>query len=594
MKSLWVFLWAMATAISAANATVFTVTTTEDSGPGSLRQAIHEANASFGADSIAFNIPGSGVPTIAPLTPLPDLTNFVYLNAATQPVAWAVRLDGVNLTSPGDYALTVRANNCIVRGLVIVRFPYGILIDSGSGNSIVGNRIGLDVDGVARGMTFDGITVTCPVFGVARNNVIGGTQLGDRNYISGNGRGITFSPASASHNYVQGNFIGTDVTGTLPRGNIFAGVAIIGATNITIGGPGAGAGNLLSASTGGGGSGVSINGGSGHLIQGNFIGTDVSGQYALGNYFDGIFMLGVANVQIRGNQIVNNGGNGITLQATDGSFIEGNRIGTDASGLRVMGNALAGVAIDGNTNRVGGLTAGAPNLIQFNGGAGVAVTFGERNEISGNLIYDNDGLGIDLGFLGGVTPNDEGDTDTGPNRLQNFPILSSALSAYSATTVQGSLNSAAAAGFRLEFFASPPWDIAGLSEGQIFLGATSMTTDPAGNTPFLATLPVATPSGYRVTATATDALGNTSEFSAAVPVSDGPQSVSLAITNHASTVTVSWPGAATRFQLEATSMLNSTSQWQTVTSGISDAGLLKVYSVTNSGAGSRFFRLRKS
>ena len=142
MKSIWAFLLWVGAA-SSTSAAIFTVTTTNDSGPGSLRQAIHDANAAVGVRAIQFNIPVSGVPTIAPLTPLPDITNTVSLNAATQPWDWAVRLDGANLTNSLAYALTLRANNCVVRGFVIVRFSSGILIDSGSGNSIVGNRIGL-------------------------------------------------------------------------------------------------------------------------------------------------------------------------------------------------------------------------------------------------------------------------------------------------------------------------------------------------------------------------------------------------------------------------------------------------------------------
>lgn len=593
MKSIWAFLWAGV--VGSASAAVFTVTTTNDSGPGSLRQAIHDANAAVGVRSIQFNIPASVVPTIAPLTALPDITNTVSLNAATQPWDWAIRLDGLNLTNGLPYALTLRANNCVVRGFVIVRFASGILIDSGSGNSIVGNRIGLDLDGVARGMTFDGIMVTCSGSRAAMFNIIGGTQLGDRNYIAGNGTGISFFPTAAAFNAVVGNFIGTDVTGTLPRGNVFAGISIQAATNITIGGASAAAGNVISACTGAGGCGVSVLGGGGHLIQGNRIGTDVSGQYDLGHSADGIHVQGATSVRIMGNQIGNNRANGINLFSADRCMIEGNWIGTDAAGLAVLGNANAGVTIDGNTNRVGGLTAGAGNLIQFNGAAGIAVASGEGNEISANRIYDNDGLGIDLGFTAGITPNDEGDADTGPNRLQNFPVLTSAASSYGATTVQGSLNSGAAATFRLEFFASPPWDIAGLSEGQIFLGATTVMTDPAGNTPFSATLPTATPSGYRVTATATDAAGNTSEFSADVGVTDGPQSVSLTITNSGSDVIVAWPAAASAFALELTGTLNSTSQWQTVSSGITTTGEWKQFVVTNAPANTnRFFRLRKS
>jgi titin len=609
MRSFWVFLWVLVAC--AAPAMVFTVTTTNDSGPGSLRQAIHDANVAAGADVIEFNLPGSGVQTIAPLTALPEITNTVAINGYSQPgsrtnssvlggsdAVLLVRLDGYQAANGIVTALRFNAaSGSSVRGLVLVRFDFGIEIYDSSSVTVAGNWIGLDVDGIGRGMAFDGVSVSCPVFSQALHNHIGGTAPADRNVISGNGTGISLSGGTVANCFVLGNLVGTDATGRLPRGNTFAAVEINNATNITVGDGSLGGRNILSACTGAGGCGVSLLAGGGHLIQGNYIGTDISGFYDLGNAADGIRAQGANNTRILGNQISGNRGNGIDLLGSSGCVIERNWIGTDAGSPTVfpLGNAGAGIRISGDTNRIGGLTLGQGNVIEYNGGAGVAVTSGERNEISGNQIFDNDGLGIDLGAFSGVTPNDEGDADTGPNRLQNFPVLASALSAYGATTVQGTFNSAPAATFRLECFASPPWDIAGVSEGQIFLGTTTVMTDPAGNTPFAATFPVAAPSGYRVTATAADANGNTSEFSADVGVADGPQAVALAITHSGSNVTVSWPAAAALFVLESTGDLGAGSPWQPVTAGITTAGEWKQHMVTNASASpNRFFRLRKS
>jgi parallel beta-helix repeat protein len=593
-----------------AQATVFTVTTTADSGAGSLRQALINANTAPGPDVVEFNLPGPGVQTIALLTALPEITNSVAINGYSQPgsstnsnsfgrmdAVLLVRLDGRGISNGLPAALRFNAaSGSSVRGLVMVRFAFGIEIYDSSNVTVAGNSIGLDVDGIARGMIFDGVSVSCPVFSQALNNRIGGTSPADRNVISGNGTGISFSGTTAANNFVLGNLIGTDFAGRLPRGNVFAGIDIFSATNITIGDGSLGGRNLLSACTGAGGAGVSILSGGGHLIQGNLIGTDITGFLDLGNSSDGIFAQGANNVRIIGNEIVNNRANGIQLLSSSGSVIERNWIGTDGSSPTVfpLGNALAGVLISGSTNRVGSLTPYYGNIIQYNGGAGVAVTSGERNEITGNEIYDNGGLGIDLGWSGG-TANDIGDPDPGANQLQNFPFLAAATNIYGSLRVTGSLDTSPNAGFRLEFFASPAFDPEGLAEGQLLLGTYAANTDANGAASFALTLSNAPPADYLITATATDARGNTSEFSPGIPIVAGPASVSLSLQpTAADTLTLSWPAAASVYQLESTSTLSPTSQWQTVTAGITTVGDWKQLVVTNAPAtGNGFFRLKK-
>src|SRR5204863_837014 len=140
-------------------------------------------------------------------------------------------------------------------------------------------------------------------------------------------------------------------------------------------------------------------------------------------------------------------------------------------------NGSDGVNLQGSSSTIiGGSGIALPNFIQFNNGAGVNVSSGASNVISANLIFDNAGLGIDLGD-DGITANDVGDVDTGANQLQNYPILTSVLSAYSSTRVEGSLNSQPSTTYRLEFFATPAWDATGIPEGQVYLGATNVTTD---------------------------------------------------------------------------------------------------------------------
>jgi hypothetical protein len=144
---------------------------------------------------------------------------------------------------------------------------------------------------------------------------------------------------------------------------------------------------------------------------------------------------------------------------------------------------------------------------------------GTGNSILSNSIHSNGTtvkhLGIDLGAdlnTDGVTPNDAGDGDTGANNLQNFPVITMAVSTAGTTNVQGTLNSTPDQTFNLQFFSNQTCDAAGNGEGQTFLGSTSVTTDANGNASFNTTLATATSAGQFVTATATDAPSNTSEF----------------------------------------------------------------------------------
>jgi parallel beta-helix repeat protein len=594
---------AVAALVHVSSAATFTVVNTSDSGTGSLRAALLSANAAPGADTILFNIPGSGVQTITPLTPLPEITNALSLDGYSQPGAHPntlthgndalplIRLDGLRLTNGLPIGLKFNGvSGNTVRGLVVVRFYTGLQFYASSGNVVAGNWIGLDTDQVARGGAGVGVEFTCAAFNRTTGNLLGGFSPADRNLICGFGRGVSFFPASADHNTVRNNFIGTDASGALPRGNVFAGILIQSATNISV------VGNLISASTGAGGCAVQIVGGSGDLIQGNMIGSDVSGRYALGHVGNGLSVQGASSVTVNSNCVVNSGGHGIELQGCAYSTVQGNAIGTDPGQTRVMGNRLSGIFLNGSSsNQVGGLTPGAGNLIEFNGDSGVSVLSGRANTISGNSMFDNSSLGIDLG-ADGTTPNDPGDPDTGANDLQNTPVIASATAIYGAVQINGTLDAVPHTTCRIEFFASAPWDPFWILEGQQFLGATSVTTDAAGHADFVYVAGAADPAAAVVTATATDSVGNTSEFSSSWPVSPGPQQVSLAVCRGDGGVWVSWPSAASQagFQLETAPSLKPIADWQTVTDGISDDGSTRSYVATNSSAATTcFFRLKK-
>lgn len=590
----WKGLLALVLSPGIAPAATFTVSNTNDAGPGSFREALLNANTSPGANSIQFDLPGRGVRTLAPLTPLPQITNSVMIDGYSQPgsspnvlpngnsAMLLVRLDGVNITNGFPVGLSISgAGNNTVRGLVIVRFYTGIQLYASSGNTIAGNWIGLDVDGISRGNSGTGVEVTCAGLAGSTSNMIGGTAPADRNVISGNRVGVSFFPTQANHNVVQGNFIGSDATGALPRGNLFQGISVQSATDIMIGGASPGAGNLICAN----GTGISLLGGSRDIVQGNFIGTDVTGHYDLGNLHDGIDVQGCSLTVIgganAGNLVANNAGYGIFLLGSTTNMMMGNWIGTDIDGTWPLGNDKDGVFLQASSaTTIGGGAPGLANVIEFNNGAGVNIYSGQSARVSANSIFDNGGPGILLGI--------------DANQSQSAPVLTNAIAAYDSTQVQGFLSSQANTTFWLEFFSSDNWDAAGIAEGRNYLGAASLTTGADGNAAFSVTLPAAAPAGDLVTATATDPSGNTSAFSVAAPIAAAPSEVSLSMGRSNNTPTISWPSAAAGFQLEATASIQSPVQWHTITNGIIDDGNLKTFVIpVGSAPTNQFFRLKR-
>ena len=434
--------------------------------------------------------------------------------------------------------MRVHTDNSTVRGLVISGFGgHGIVLDPGSDNNVVqGNFIGTDATGqLAKRNSGYGLQIS-----QSSDNRIGGLTPESRNVISGNGAGLQIAGTSASNgaaarnNVVQGNFIGPDVTGRVDLGNQGLGVIIIAAAENTIGGVDPGARNIISGNSG---VGIGVQHVTAHdnLIQGNFIGTDVTGTVDLGNSLYGISISGTSNMiggTVPGarNVISGNDADGIAVDNIDiaytGNIIQGNLIGTDVSGSVNLGNSRYGVSISfASNNMVGGTVSGAGNTIAFNGAAGILVTEGPppvaiNNAIRGNSIFSNTGLGIDHRVAGGdgVTLNDPGDTDTGANNLQNFPVLTSVLSGTGTTMVRGTLESLPQTTQTIEFFGNTAADSSNYGEGQTFLGSQSVTTDSSGLASFVAVLSAELAAGQLVTATATDSLGNTSEFSRVMTV----------------------------------------------------------------------------
>jgi titin len=377
---------------------------------------------------------------------------------------------------------------------------YGLYLGLLSSNTTAqGNYIGTDFAGAgALGNGRDGIYIAG-----SSNNLIGGTMSGAGNVISGNnGDGID---SAGSANVFQGNYIGTDATGTRPLGNALDGVFLFIGTGNSLGGTVIVAGNLIAAN---GGRGITVNTDDAR-IQGNFIGTDLSGLLALGNGTDGIGILNSSHVTVGGttaadgNLIAGNEGSGILVSGPKAMFdlIQGNWIGTDPSRTVHLGNGTDGVTVLGALeNSIGGTGAGAGNTIAFNGHDGVLVDTGTGNAIRRNVILGHDvGLGIEL-------------TNNGNNN-QAYPVLTSAYSDGSSTTIAGALASTPSTTFTIEFFADTVCNPSGYGEGERFLGSTTVTTDADGNADFTFTIAIAVDPGQFIAATATDADNNTSAFS---------------------------------------------------------------------------------
>ncbi len=399
----------------------------------------------------------------------------------------------------------------------------GVSLQGGgtSGNVLLGNLIGSDATGEAA-LPNGNVGVSLGLG--ASNDTVGGTAAGAGNLISGNGGGgIGLGNGNDYHtsgNVIQGNLIGTDLKGTAKLPNRGVGIDVLISTGNTIGGTAPGAGNVISGNTGAGivlgqfGLLLLEGPGSGNVVQGNFIGTDRTGTLAMGNGGDGVQLVDIASAcTVAGNVISANAKAGVEITQLFGpppgaDLVRGNFIGTDPSGTLALGNGGDGVLIDSGAinNTVGGTAAGDGNTIAFNA-KGVVVTRYDStgNSILGNSIYGNSNLGIDLGD-DGPTPNGA-NPRAFPNDGQNTPVLT----ALTLTSVSGIMRSVANTPFRLEFFASPGSGSAG--QGQVFLGAVTVTTKPDGTWNF--TAPVSPiPAGDVVTATATNLVsGDTSEFS---------------------------------------------------------------------------------
>ncbi len=267
---------------------------------------------------------------------------------------------------------------------------------------------------------------------------------------------------------------------------------------------------------------------SGARLIGNYVGTDATGDAAAANRQGGILLTAPGEAgRIESNLISGNSGPGATVVSDGNVFIAENMIGTAADGVTPMGNTASGILVDGAIMKQNNCC----NTIAYNGGNGVEVVgVKARIRLIDNFIHSNAGLGIDLGG-DGVTPNDSLDADSGPNALQNFPVLQSVKVNQAGITVRLTLDSTPGGPHRIEFSSNPQCDDSGHGEGQTLVGLAYVFTNASGHGKFDGQLsgkwqPV--PVGHFVTATATPnelLVSGTSEFSACQVAEDGRTTV---------------------------------------------------------------------
>jgi len=533
--------------LGAAHGATFTVTNTNDSGGGSLRQAILDANTAAGPDTIDFNIPGTGPFQILPLSILPPLAGGTTLDATTQPGYAGTPLIEISTFSGAGLRMTGTGGNTI-RGVCVNDFSAGIQIESDD-NHVEGCFLGTNVTGTIAVPNGVGIVLTSGVAG----NVIGGSAAAARNLISGNTTGIQSTGGGATT--IQGNFIGTSITGNSPIPNA-RGIGLTSTTGFVIGGANPGEGNVISGNTG---EGVFVINGSGCKIQGNRIGTNVAGTEQLSNQW-GVYATVHTGLLIggdfdagEGNLISGNQMDGAYI-STDGAVVTGNTIGTDPGATEPLGNGRAGIylTLESHDALIGGVAEGEANVIAWNQ-TGVW-NDGLRNAIRANPIFFNQRLGID-NVPDGVTKNDAGDGDTGANQLQNFPLISSVDYGATNLTVHGILKSTPNTTFDVDVFESPSCTPRPrqLLQSAYYLGSTQITTDGAGDAPFDIVMNDANaPQHPPVSLTVTDPSGDTSEFSQKVIYASSPRSgppaggvvVNLTGTHFVAGATVTFGGVA--------------------------------------------------
>ncbi len=483
-----------------------------------LRAAIEQANYDAGsADTITFNISTSlAIDTIITVgSPLPDIVFSTIIQGPNIYNGKGIVINGGGVWGNG---FTIIGNGVTVRNLKIRNFgTQGILIDEADiitiEDCVIGSTVG---SSLAPGNAFRGMAIENANSVNVLNNIISGNG-GE----AGSGEQGIRIVGGGTH-IIQGNLIGVDQTGTIARPNLGIGISVSDSSNNLIGGPLPTQRNLIS---GNGGTGIQISGGTGNIVIGNYIGTDITGNVALPNGYDGIQLLSsTIDAEIggdapgEGNLISGNISAGIRDSGAS-TQIQGNIIGLNITKTTPIPNANGIYHYSGTSATIGGTNPGEMNTIAGNTHDGIVIgPFANQKHIIGNAIYDNGGLGINLKEEMSedpslVTENDDGDADSGANELQNHPIITGfSYAGGSDLTITGKLNSKPSSPYKIQFYGNDACDPSGYGEGQVYLGTMNVTTGANNEISFTKTF--STTSVYDcITATATDSAGNTSEFS---------------------------------------------------------------------------------
>lgn len=513
---------------SATFATIFTVTNTTNSNPGSFRAQLIAANASPGLDTLDFSVSG----TVNVLSTLPAITSPVFIDGTSAPgyvacgspqivingsgagtsngiqllagasgsTLLALNVSGfslngiqligstantiqrcfVGVNQTGTAAMANGLNGFQLEGgsdnnriggpiacegnLISGNGGWGISLNNSSTTTIMGNLIGMNATGTG-GIGNGGAGIG--IINGSNNTQIGGSGLTERNIVSNNGTGFSGNGIDingATGTVLLNNYIGLDPTGTVPMGNAENGLSLNAAPNTTIGGTGTLDGNRIADHNF---HGIVLNGGSSNIdILGNVIGTNAAGTLAFGNDDSGVIVINSSNVRIGGT--ATGAGNllsgslseyGVFVISASDVVMEGNNIGTDITGTLPLPNFDGGVRIDfnSNDNTVGGTATGASNIIAFNTGYAVGILSADcaRNLVSRNAFFCNTGDGIEL------------------NNLGNNNYASPIITAFSTSGIAGT----AQAGDEIELFYDSL--CAGNCQGKDFIA--SVTANAVGN-----------------------------------------------------------------------------------------------------------------
>ena len=510
------------------------------------------------ADEVHFAIPGAGVHTISPTTALvaraPTIIDgYTQPGAspatATTPATLRIELDGSG--TPLDTSGLVLLDGSTVRGLCLNRFfmstasgppRVGMISVNGNGNVVEGNYVGVDPTGAH---TFENgtyhATLSIGITIQGDDNLIGGSTPAARNVVAGNEfwqigvrgtlRGV--DSIQPTNNRIFGNYVGLDARGLSPIAvdTAFApsGIHDFWGIGTQIGSSAPGTGNVVWGDLG-----IEANASDDLRVVGNLVGTDATGTTALpaghnrvlsnAIHLGQTFRATVAENVVAG-QVV-----GIEVEAAVETRIEDNFVGVDRSGTISLANRFEGIMLgaplgDSRRSYIRG------NTVAFNGADGIGLRSGSHIQMLSNRVFGNGGLGINIGVLfSGVDGNDPGDTDTGTNELQNFPVLESVVPIASGHRLELSLDSEPSEDYLVQVFANRDCDPSGYGEAEDLVAELSVRTDATGAGSATVDLPATIAPDAFLTATATDSEDNTSELSACLGLNQPPLAVCTAVT----------------------------------------------------------------